>query len=223
MTRADPNIGPLCVALGHSFSDPALLIRALSHSSVAGPNSYERLEFLGDRVLGLGVAELLLDRFPNENEGEVGRRFAALVQADMLAQVGAELGLATYAKAGPGVVNDGIVADMVEAVIAALYLDGGMDVARAFVRKMWDPLVETRSRPPRDAKTALQEWSQSKGHGLPAYDDVERSGPDHAPVFTVEVRLGSFPSQRARGTSKRAAEQEAAAMMLRDLGVSNDG
>lgn len=222
MTRNEQDLKPLYAALGHSFSNPALLVRALSHSSVAGAQSYERLEFLGDRVLGLSVAELLLDRFPYENEGEVGRRFAALVQADMLAQVGASLGLANHAKAGPGVVNDGIVADMVEAVIAALYLDGGMDVARAFVRRTWDPLVETRSRPPRDAKTALQEWSQSKGHGLPAYEDVERSGPDHAPVFTVEVRLPGFPAQQARGASKRAAEQEAAAMMLRDLGVAHD-
>jgi len=223
MKQVDQGFEQLCAALGHSFSEPTLLVRALSHSSVAGSKSYERLEFLGDRVLGLAVAQLLLDRFPFENEGEIGRRFAALVRADTLAQVGAELGLADYAKAGPGVVNEGIVADMVEAVIAALYLDGGMDVARAFVRRTWDPLVETRSRPPRDAKTALQEWSQSKGRGLPAYKDVERSGPDHAPVFTVEVRLADFAPQRAQGASKRAAEQEAAAMMLRELGVSHDG
>lgn len=222
MSRADQGIERLCAALGHTFSDPALLARALSHSSLAGAKSYERLEFLGDRVLGLVVAELLLERFPDENEGEVGRRFAALVQADTLVQVGADLDLARYASAGPGVLNDGIVADMVEAVIAALYLDGGMDAAREFVRKTWDPLVETRSRPPRDAKTALQEWSQSKGSGLPAYADVDRAGPDHAPVFTVEVRLDGFPPQRAQGASKRAAEQDAAALMLRHLGVAHD-
>jgi len=222
MTDGNQDLRPLCAMLGHSFSNPSLLVRALSHSSVAGPKSYERLEFLGDRVLGLTVAQLLLDRFPKENEGEIGRRFAALVQADTLAQVGAELSLSDYAIAGPGVVNEGIVADMVEALIAALYLDGGMDVARTFVRKTWDPLVETRSRPPRDAKTALQEWSQSKGGGLPAYQDVERSGPDHAPVFTVEVRLADFAPQRAQGASKRTAEQVAAAMMLRELGVPHD-
>mgnify|MGYP006416539075 CR=1 FL=1 len=209
-------------ALGHRFNNRGLLIRALSHSSVANANSYERLEFLGDRVLGLVVAQLLLERFPAENEGEIGRRFAALVQASTLAQVGAELGVERFARVSPGVLNENIVADMVEALIAALYLDGGMDRAEAFVRKLWDPLVETRSRPPRDPKTALQEWAQSQGQGLPIYRDISRSGPDHQPEFTVEVSIQDQEAARAVGPSKRAAEQDAAAAMLTRLGVKQD-
>ena len=212
----------LCGALGHRFADRGLLIRALSHSSSAGNKSYERLEFLGDRVLGLVIAQLLLERFPAESEGEIGRRFAALVQAETLAQVGAGVGIEQAARISPGVMNDNILADMVEALIAALYLDGGMEVAERFIRKTWDPLVETRSRPPRDAKTALQEWSQAQGYPLPVYRDVGRSGPDHAPVFTVEVLIENQKPAQATGPNKRSAEQDAAAVMLTRLGVIQD-
>lgn len=208
--------------LGHRFSDRGLLIRALSHSSMAGPNSYERLEFLGDRVLGLVVAQLLLEQFPAENEGEIGRRFAALVQAGTLAQVGADLGIEGFARVSPGVLNENIMADMVEALIAALYLDGGMASAEAFVRRVWDPLVEQKSRPPRDPKTALQEWAQSQGLGLPVYNDIGRRGPDHQPEFTVEVSLQDQEPAQASGPNKRAAEQDAAGMMLARLGVKQD-
>ncbi|MDE0779440.1 MAG: ribonuclease III [Alphaproteobacteria bacterium] len=209
-------------ALGHRFKDRGLLVRALSHSSVANANSYERLEFLGDRVLGLVVAQLLLERFPAENEGEIGRRFAALVQASTLAQVGSKLGVERYARVSSGVLNENIVADMVEALIAALYLDGGIVCAEAFVRRVWDPLVETRSRPPRDPKTALQEWGQAQGQGLPIYTDIGRSGPDHEPEFTVQVTVQDQEPARAVGSSKRAAEQDAAAVMLARLGVKQD-
>ena len=139
-----PAIEELFGTLGHRFSNRGLLIRALSHSSVAGPESYERLEFLGDRVLGLVVAQLLLERFPAENEGEIGRRFAALVQASTLARVGADIGVERFARVSPGVLNENIVADMVEALIAAVYLDGGMTSAEAFIRRIWDPLVDTK-------------------------------------------------------------------------------
>lgn len=215
-------IEKLSGTLGHRFNDRDLLIRALSHSSVANANSYERLEFLGDRVLGLVVAQLLLERFPEENEGEIGRRFAALVQASMLAQVGVDLGIEQFARVSPGVLNENIIADMVEALIAALYLDGGMDRAEAFVRKIWNPLIETRSRPPRDPKTSLQEWAQSQGQGLPIYRDVGRRGPDHQPEFTVEVFIQDQGATRAVGPSKRVAEQDAAAAMLYRLGVKQD-
>ena len=144
------------------------------------------------------------------------------MQASTLAQVGAELGVEPFARVSPGVLNENIVADMVEALIAALYLDGGMDRAEAFVRKLWDPLVETRSRPPRDPKTALQEWAQSQGQGLPIYRDISRSGPDHQPEFTVEVSIQDQEAARAVGPSKRAAEQDAAAAMLTRLGVKQD-
>ncbi len=208
--------------LGHRFTNRGLLIRALSHSSTAATNSYERLEFLGDRVLGLVVAQLLLERFPAENEGEIGRRFAALVQSSTLAQIGAEIGVERFARAAPGVLNENIVADMVEALIAALYLDGGISCAEAFVRRVFDPLVEQRSRPPRDAKTALQEWAQGQGLALPVYTDVGRRGPDHQPEFTVEVILQDHEPARASGPSKRVAEQDAAATMLARLGVKQD-
>lgn len=216
------SIEKLCGALGHRFTDRGLLIRALSHSSVAGLESYERLEFLGDRVLGLVVAQLLLERFPAENEGEIGRRFAALVQAGTLAQVGAELRVEQFARVAPGVMNENILSDMVEALIAALYLDGGMDTAEKFIRRVWDPLVETRSRPPRDAKTALQEWSQAQGYVLPVYMDIGRSGPDHAPEFIVEVKIEEHEPSQASGPNKRAAEQDAAAALLTRLGVAQD-
>lgn len=221
MTAREP-MDELCGALGHRFADRGLLIRALTHSSAAGASSYERLEFLGDRVLGLVVAQLLLERFPAESEGEIGRRFAALVQATTLAQVGAELGIEQAARVTPGVLNENILADMVEALIAALYLDGGMEVAERFIRKTWDPLVETRSRPPRDAKTALQEWSQSQGHPLPVYRNIGRSGPDHNPVFTVEVLIDGQEPAQASGPNKRSAEQDAAAALLARLGVEQD-
>lgn len=221
MTARD-SVDELCGALGHRFADRGLLIRALSHSSATGISSYERLEFLGDRVLGLVVAQLLLERFPAESEGEIGRRFAALVQATTLAQVGAELGIEQAARVTPGVMNDNILADMVEALIAALYLDGGMHVAERFIRKTWDPLVETRSRPPRDAKTALQEWSQAQGLPLPVYRDIGRSGPDHEPVFSVEVQIDTHEAAQARGPNKRSAEQDAAAELLARLGVEQD-
>ena len=142
MTATD-SIEELICALGHRFSDRGLLIRALSHSSATGMKSYERLELLGDRVLGLVVAQLLLERFPAENEGEIGRRFAALVQAGTLAQVGVGLEIKKFVRITPGVMNENILADMVEALIAALYLDGGMGAAESFIRRVWDPMVET--------------------------------------------------------------------------------
>ncbi|MEP4377516.1 MAG: ribonuclease III [Alphaproteobacteria bacterium] len=216
------DLGALERALGHVFTNRTLLERALTHASRDSVHSYERLEFLGDRVLGLVVARMLLDRFPDEKEGEIGRRFAALVNAGSLAQVGAELGLAPYILAGPGVTNEAIVADVVEALIAALYRDGGLAVAETFIRGIWAPMMETVSRPPRDPKTALQEWAQAGGRGLPSYHDVGRDGPDHAPLFKVEVRIEGVKPVQATGPSKRAAEREGAAIMLRMLGIDHD-
>jgi len=144
------------------------------------------------------------------------------VQSSTLAQVGAEIGVERFARVSPGVLNENIIADMVEALIAALYLDGGMARAEAFVRRVFDPLVEQKSRPPRDAKTALQEWAQAEGLALPVYRDAGRRGPDHQPEFTVDVSLQGHNPARATGPSKRAAEQDAAAAMLARLGVKQD-
>lgn len=222
MTRA-LRLDGLEAALGHRFADRGLLERALTHASMDERASYERLEFLGDRVLGLIVAQMLLERFPDEPEGAIGRRFAALVRADTLADVGNALGIGGHVRAGPGVLNDGIVADVVEALIAAMFRDGGMAVPEAFVRRHWEALIAGDPRPPRDPKTALQEWTQARGQGLPVYDEVARSGPDHAPEFTVEVRVEGFEPVRATGANKRTAEREAAAIMLDMLGIETDG
>jgi len=173
-------------------------------------------------VLGLVVAQMLLDRFPDEDEGQIGRRFAALVNAGSLSQVGAALRLTGHIRAGSGVTNEAIVADVVEALIAAMYRDGGFAVAEGFVRRIWAPLIETVSRPPRDPKTALQEWAQAGARGLPSYHDIAREGPDHEPLFTVEVRIEGFEPVQAVGASKRAAERDAAAIMLRMLGIDQD-
>lgn len=214
-------------SLDYSFRDPDLLERALTHTSAGagvgvGDNN-ERLEFLGDRVLGLVVAEMLLDKFTNENEGHIGRRFAELVRAETLTQIGRTVGIDVALNHAGSAANDGIVADATEAVIAALYLDGGHPVAARFIARHWSPLIRSSDAPPRDAKTALQEWSQARGLGLPAYRDIAREGPDHEPLFTVEVTVPGGEPARAQGSSKRAAEQEAAALLLTRLEAADAG
>jgi ribonuclease-3 len=222
MTQAS-GLDALERALDHRFADRALLVRALTHPSVARAGSYELLEFLGDRVLGLVVARLLLDRYPDEPEGAIGRRFAMLVREETLAEIGRTLGVADHIRAGAGVLNDSIVADVIESLIAAMYRDGGLAPAEAFVKRHWEPLVVRETRPPRDAKTALQEWTQSQARGLPVYSEVARSGPDHAPEFTIQVHIEGLAPVRATGTSKRAAERAAAAIMLDMLGIETHG
>jgi len=214
-------------ALGHRFADPGLLDEALTHSSVASTGQQrrtnERLEFLGDRVLGLVVADLLMGRFPDEDEGALARRHAALVRREALARVAVGIGLGDCIRLSRGEEdaggreNPGLLADACEAVIAALYLDGGLDVAAAFILREWDAIVAEDVRPPKDAKTELQEWAQARALALPKYREVGREGPAHAPVFSVEVSLADRSPARASGASKRAAEQAAAEAMLEDL------
>lgn len=205
--------------LGHRFRDTTLLKTALTHSSAAG-RSYERLEFLGDRVLGLIVADLLIQRFPAEPEGALARRHAALVRRETLAEVALELDLGPHLRLARGEADAGgrenpaILADVCEAIIAALYLDGGLRAARGFVEPLWTPLLESARRPPQDAKTALQEWAQGRGLPLPIYEIVDRSGPDHEPLFTVAVSVEGLPVVTARGRSKRLAEQTAAEQLF---------
>jgi len=219
----DRAIEALQTRLGHSFRDAALLDRALTHTSAGADGDYERLEFLGDRVLGLVVAELLLEKFPDESEGDIGRRFAQLVRAETLTKIGRAVGIdRALNHAGDGAI-DGIVADATEAVIAALYLDGGFATAANFIAAHWSPLIKRSEVPPRDAKTALQEWSQARGLGLPVYTDIARAGPDHAPVFTVAVNISGGEPVEARGSSKRAAEQAAAALLFERLEGGDDG
>ncbi len=210
--------------LGYSFTDTQLLIRALYHSSAQDHRrgvslSNERLEFMGDRVLGLVIAEWLLREFPNADEGELAVRYNALVRKEACAAAAERIELGKYLVLGPGEERAGgrekvaIVADACEAVIAALYLDGGLDAARAFIEAEWAPLLAEPARRT-DAKTALQEWTQGQGRGIPSYKEIERSGPDHAPVFKVQVEIsGVAPISGAAG-SKRQAEQIAARAML---------
>jgi len=219
-------------ALGHRFADPGLLEEALTHSSVASAGdrrrTNERLEFLGDRVLGLVVADMLFDRFPDEDEGALARRHAALVRRESLARVAESIGLAESIRLSRGEEdaggrkNPGLLADACEAVIAALYLDGRIDVAATFIRDQWDAMVAEDVRPPKDAKTELQEWAQARGLALPRYREVGREGPAHAPMFSIEVSLADRTPASASGPSKRAAEQAAAEAMLEELGRDAD-
>ena len=221
----------LAPLLGHVFSRPALLTEALTHSSAVAPQRgksrrrivqqhYERLEFLGDRVLGLVIADLLWHRFETEPEGHMTRRMAELVRRETVALVALRVGLdrhlllsASEAAAGAAR-NPGILADVCEAVIAAIYLDGGLPAATEFIRRWWEPLVDEGKPPPRDPKTQLQEWAQARGLGLPAYRLVATEGPDHAPRFTVAARVAQSDEASATALSKRAAETEAAAALL---------
>ena len=209
----------LADTLGHRFVRPELLSEALAHASGGNERDYQRLEFLGDRVLGLVVAEALLERLPAASEGDLTPRLVALVRQETLAEIGVALDLGRHiltslGEAGAGVrASPAILADVVEAVVAALYLDGGLDVARAFILRHWDWSADT-GLPPRDAKTGLQEWAQARHLPLPAYRVAGRTGPDHAPEFTVEVTVRGQPSATASGPSKREAEQRAAAMLL---------
>lgn len=214
--------------IGHRFSNPDLLVRALTHSSiaaVAGVRDYERLEFLGDRVLGLIIADLLLKRFPNEVEGDLAVRLNALVRAETCTDVARDLDLSDFVRLTPGEEKAGagdrssVLADICEALIGALYLDGGLEVARTFVEANWLSRLTEMKRPPRDAKTELQEWAQGKKLGLPKYREVGRSGPDHAPEFEVEVSVADLSPVLASGSSKRVAEQAAAEAMLQREGL----
>lgn len=212
--------------LDHTFAKPELLTQAVTHPSVLqgrGPRKatpYERLEFLGDRVLGLVVADMLFFRYPSEPEGALARRHAALVRRESLARVAAEIGLAQYLVLSKGEEDAGgrsnpaLLADACEAVIGALFADAGFAVAQNFVRAMWAPLMEESAAPPKDAKTALQEWAQGLGRKLPVYRTVGTEGPPHDPIFLISVEVEGVDPVAAKGASKRIAEQAAAAAML---------
>ena len=212
------------VILGHSFARPELLREALTHRSAAGQRraSNERLEFIGDRVLGLLIAEWLAERFPSEQEGALGRRLAHLVSQPVLASRAEAIGLDAALAVAPGEARAGVrrkatvLADALEAALGALYLDAGLPSARHFVRRVWAEPMELQSEPPKDPKTALQEWAQARGLGLPAYAIEERGGPAHSPVFRVSACLGGLSAVGIAG-SKRAAEQRAAADLLAKL------
>ena len=211
--------------LGHEFKRPELLHRALTHPSMSSPSrpDNQRLEFLGDRVLGLVMAEALLKADKSASEGQLAPRFNALVRKETCAEVARALDLGAALKLGRsemlsgGRRKDAILGDAMEAVIAAVYLDAGFEAARALILRHWAARLTSVDADARDAKTMLQEWVQARGAGLPEYVETARSGPDHAPSFTIEVRLATGESASASAGSKRVAEQRAAAALLARL------
>lgn len=242
-TRPHPADGPappearladarLVERLGYAFTDPGILRQALTHPSVdqggtprknrSGRRAtpYERLEFLGDRVLGLAVAELLYRSFPSESEGDLARRHVALVRRESLAEVAGRIGLddalrlSRGEETGGGRSNPSLLADACEAVIGAIYMDGGFDAAREMIERFWKPMMAEPVKPPKDAKTALQEWAQAMAKPLPAYRVVSQDGPDHEPLFVVEVTVEGLAPATCEGPTKRAAEQNAAKSLL---------
>jgi ribonuclease-3 len=213
--------------LGHSFKDRALLERALTHASASANASNERQEFLGDRVLGLVIAEKLYELYPGDNEGALALKLNALVRQETCAQAAEAAGLADHlilanSEEGSGGRKKAVIlAGACEAIIAALYFDGGMDTARAFILRFWAQALATLNDDMRDPKTVLQEWAQSrKGSGGPAYRLVKREGPDHAPRFEIEVRVKGEEPALGEGRSKREAEQAAAKALLERLGLA---
>lgn len=209
--------------IGHVFARPELLIRALTHASLSSPTrpDNQRLEFLGDRVLGLVMAETLLALDKTAAEGQLAPRFNALVRKETCADVARDCGLGEVLKLGRSEMLSGgrrkeaLLGDALEAVIAAVYVDGGLEAARRMVLRLWGDRIARVEADARDPKTTLQEWAQARGMAPPAYVLTGRTGPDHAPVFTVEARLASGESESATASSKRQAEQEAARALLR--------
>jgi ribonuclease-3 len=225
-------VGALEERIGYRFSDKAHLEEALTHiSAVIARNrggSYQRLEFLGDHVLGLVVSEMLFAAFPKANEGELSRRLADLVRKESCADVARAIDLGSALRLGASEINSGgrrrttILADVCEALIGAVFLDGGYPAAKRFIERFWDERMRKPVRPLRDAKTLLQEWAQARGLPTPAYREVQRTGPHHSPEFRVAVELPDMETAEGLGRSKRAAEQAAAAAMLTRQGVNAD-
>ena len=216
--------------IGYRFADAALLDSALSHiSALKGARnraaSYQRLEFLGDHVLGLVISDMLFRAFPRADEGELSRRLADLVRKETCAEIARTIDLGAAVRLGASESNAGartrpaILADVCEALIGAAYLDGGYPAAAALVGRLWQARLETKAQPQRDPKTVLQEWAQARGLPTPAYREIARSGPDHDPQFRVAVQLPNLAPAEGSGRSKRAAEQAAAAAMMAREGV----
>ena len=217
------NLSQLETKLGYTFQDDVYIDRALTHASahsVKGGADYERLEFLGDRVVNLVVADLLFTKFRDEKEGALAKRHTALVRTETLADIAVELCLGDFVvlsdaerRAG-GSTNKNILADLTEAVTASIYLDGGFDAAKVFFERALGRRLHDMTEPPRDAKTALQEWSQAQGLGLPVYDIIGQDGPDHAPMFTVRLIVEGYDAIDATSKSKKKAEKDAARIFL---------
>jgi ribonuclease-3 len=209
-------------AIGGHPRDPDLFERALTHASF-GEEQYERLEFLGDRVLGLAIAAWLYESFPEEAEGKLSRRLNALVARETCAEVARELGIGDHVRLGKQAREDGasdsdnVLGDVLEALIGAVYIDGGLEAATAFVRTAFRDRVSTRDKAPVHPKSALQEWAAANDRKAPAYRLTHRSGPQHAPRFAVEVEIKGVGTATAEGSSKQEAETAAAARLLEQV------
>ena len=213
--------------IGYAFSDRDLLVQALTHSSATKGtkrvkhDNYERLEFLGDRVLGLAISELMLTTYPTENEGQIARRLNRLVRKETCADVARYLDLGPYLFLSTGEVRQGgrdkdtILGDVAEALLGAVYLDGGYEAAREIVMRLWAGYLNKDLGSSRDPKSALQEWAQAKGYASPKYDLIKREGPDHEPQFECKVMIGDIKPTKGKGKSIREAQQEAAIAMLK--------
>lgn len=225
MTAKGRDLEALEARLGYSFANKQLLEMALTHSSAISParrteRSYQRLEFLGDRVLGLVVADMLHKRLPKANEGELSRTLNALVRKETCAEIARQLALGPDIRLGDsearsgGAEKEAIIADVMESVIGAVYSDGGFDASYALVEKLFGGIITRANAKRPDAKTALQEWAQGRGLEPPTYSVAERSGPDHAPQFSIAVALHGFKPEVAMGPSKKIAEHKAAEQFL---------
>lgn len=214
--------------LRYRFERLDLLVRAVTHGSRGGAvgDDNQRLEFLGDRVLGLVIAEALLERDKDASEGQLAPRFNALVRKETCAKIARELDLGAVLKLGRSEMKSGgrrkqaLLGDAMEAVIAAVYCDGGFSAAREVVLRHWTALIETVDHDARDPKTALQEWAQAEGFSPPDYIEIARDGPDHAPIFTIKVQLPDGSHEKATAGSKRKAEQAAALALLKRINVA---
>jgi ribonuclease III len=221
------DIGPLEARIGHSFANAHLIGLALTHVSAANAarsETYQRLEFLGDRVLGLVVADMLYAAFPDAEEGELSRRLADLVRKESCAEVALEWGVATFVRLGEsekqtGAAKTAILGDICESIIGAVFLDGGFDAAKRVVTQAFEARMRSPRRPLRDPKTALQEWAQARGLAPPIYREQDRTGPDHAPEFTIAVVVTGYEPAEAKGFSKRRAEQSAAEIFIAREGI----
>jgi ribonuclease III len=227
MSRQVQDIKALEDRIGHHFADPNLIAAALTHmSAVTGRRreTYQRLEFLGDRVLGLAISEMLYVAFPEAEEGELSRRLAGLVRKESCAEVAREWGIETHVRLGEsekqtGTTKAAILGDVCESIIGAIFLDAGYAAAKGVVTAAFASRMLSPDRPLRDPKTALQEWAQARGLPTPLYREVARSGPDHAPEFTISVEVRGYPLAEAKGLTKRLAEQASAANFIAREGI----
>ena len=214
--------------LGYEFDHPKLLIEAVTHSSMSSQtrSDNQRLEFLGDRVLGLVIAQALFEKDMDAKEGLLAPRFNTLVRKETCAEVAQKIDLGSVLKLSRSEMVSGgrrkqaVLGDAMEAIIAAVYIDGGLSKAEKIILALWGQRIEAVKSDARDAKTALQEWAQARGLNPPIYETMSRKGPDHAPVFEIEVRLETGEKQQAIAGTKRKAEQAAASVLLQDLGAS---